>query len=134
MKKRYQSYFQLNIMKEQAKDTGMAVVLICLIVILFWEKYQLVPIAVAFLVLDMVWPDAYRPAAKIWFGLSHLLGTIVSMLLLSILFFVLVTPVGMIRKLIGKDSLHLKKWKNNKESIFTIRNHTFSKKDIENPY
>ena len=121
-------------MKEQAKDTGMAVVLICLIVILFWEKYQLVPIAVAFLVLDMVWPDAYRPAAKIWFGLSHLLGTIVSMLLLSILFFVLVTPVGMIRKLIGKDSLHLKKWKNNKESIFTIRNHTFSKKDIENPY
>ena len=110
---RSQSYFPSNITKEQAKDTGMAMVLICLIIYLIWEKEQLIIISTIFLVLNMVWSDAYRPVAKIWLGFSNVLGTIISKFLLSILFFVLVTPVWLIRRIGGSDSLKLKKWKKN---------------------
>jgi multisubunit Na+/H+ antiporter MnhG subunit len=131
---RSQSYFPSHITKEQAKDTGMAMVLICLIIYLIWEKEQLIIVATIFLILNMVWSDAYRPVAKIWLGFSHVLGTIISKFLLSILFFVLVTPVGLIRRIRGADSLQLKKWKKNNASIFKFRNHTYSAKDINNPY
>ena len=131
---RSQSYFPSNITKEQAKDTGMAMVLICLIIYLIWEKEQLIIISTIFLVLNMVWSDAYRPVAKIWLGFSNVLGTIISKFLLSILFFVLVTTVGLIRRIGGADSLQLKKWKKNNSSIFKFRNHTYSAKDINNPY
>jgi hypothetical protein len=131
---RNQNYFPSNITKDQAKDTGMAFALICLIVGLLWKKEQLIPVALAFLILNMIWPNAYRPAAKIWIGFSHVLGTIISRILLTILFFVLVTPVGLFRKLKGADSLQLKKWNKKKNSVFEFRNHTYSAKDIEHPY
>ena len=129
-----QSYFPSNITKEQAKDTGMAMVLICLIIYLIWGKEQLILVATTFLILNMVWSDAYLPVAKIWLGFSHLLGTIISKFLLSILFFVLVTPVGIIRSLGRADSLQLKQWKKNNGSVFMFRNHTYSEKYINNPY
>jgi len=131
---RNQNYFPSNITKDQTKDTGMAFVLICLIVGLLWKKEQLIPVALAFLILNMIWPNAYRPAAKIWIGFSHVLGTIISRILLTILFFVLVTPVGLFRKLKGADSLQLKKWNKKNNSVFEFRNHTYSAKDIEHPY
>jgi len=131
---RNQNYFPSNITKGQAKDTGMAFALICLIVGLLWKKEQLIPVALAFLILNMIWPNAYRPAAKIWIGFSHVLGTIISRILLTILFFVLVTPVGLFRKLKGADSLQLKKWNKKNNSVFEFRNHTYSAKDIEHPY
>jgi multisubunit Na+/H+ antiporter MnhG subunit len=131
---RSQRYFPSNITKEQAKDTGMAIVLICLIIYLIWEKEQLIIVATTFLILNMVWSGFYRPVAKIWLGFSHILGTIISKFLLSILFFVLVTPVGLIRRMGGADSLQLKKWKKNNTSIFKFRNHTYSAKDIKKPY
>ncbi len=129
-----QGYIPSKITKDQAKDTGMAIVLICLILTLYLKNYHLVFAAICFLLLNMIWPNAYRYPAKIWFGFSHLLGTIMSKILLSIIYFVLVTPVGLIRKIGKVDSLMLKKWKKGRDSVFSTRNHTYSKEDIEHPY
>ncbi len=122
------------ITKDQAKDTGMAIVLICLILSLYLKNRPMVFIAIAFLLLNMIWPNAYRYPAKIWLGFSHLLGTIMSKILLSVIYFVLVIPVGLIRKICGSDSMMLKQWKKSTGSVFESRNHTYSKKDIEHPY
>ena len=127
-------YFPSNITKDQARDTGMAIVLLCLIFSLVFKKKELVFAAIAFLVLNMIWPNAFRYAAKIWLGFSHLLGTIMSRIILSIIYFVMVTPVGLIRKICGSDSMMLKTWKKNTDSVFESRNHTYSKNDIEHPY
>jgi hypothetical protein len=127
-------YFPSNITKDQARDTGMAIVLLCLILSLVFKKKELVFAAIAFLVLNMIWPNAFRYAAKIWLGFSHLLGTIMSRILLSIIYFVMVTPVGLIRKICGSDSMMLKTWKKSTKSVFNSRNHTYSKNDIEHPY
>ena len=62
-----------NISKEQAKDTGLALVLILLIVLFFKYRHALILAAGAVLVLTMTWPAVFKPLAKVWFGFSHFL-------------------------------------------------------------
>lgn len=119
---------------EKCKDSGLALVLICLICFLVWKSPFLIPLAIAFLVATMTYPLIFQPFAKLWFGLSILLGTVMSKFILTLLFFTIVFPVALIRKVMGKDSMRLKLWKTGSESVFRTRDHTFSAKDLEHPY
>jgi hypothetical protein len=119
---------------EQAKDTGMAMVLICLLLGYFGKFPKFLPVSLALLILTMAWPNAFRPLAVLWFGLSHLLGSVVSRVILTILFYLLVTPIGLIRRLMGADALQLKKWKQGQDSVFVVREGPVQGKDMANPY
>lgn len=118
----------------QAKDTGLAMVLICLLVAVLGRQPRFVWIAMVFLVLDMIWPLAYKPLAKVWFGFSHILGSIMSRFIFSLVFIVMVVPVGVLRKLFGKDPLQLKKWKQGRSSVLKVRDHQFASDDVAHPY
>ena len=127
-------FFVGNITKDQAKDAGMAVVLILLLLGIFLKQQAFYPYAAAALVVNMTLPGIYKPFAVIWFGMATFLGTIMSKVLLTIVYILLVVPVGLIRRLLGKDSLQLKKFKKDGSSVFRERNHLFQSTDIENPY
>ncbi len=124
----------LSSTKDQAKDTGMAMVLICLL-LGYWGKFpKFLPVSLALLLITMIWPNAFRPLATLWFGLSHVLSSVVSRVILSGLYFLIVTPIGLIRRLIGADALQLKKWKQGQDSVFIVRQGAIQGKDLENPY
>lgn len=125
--------FPAEIGKKEASDTGMALVLICLIAFLFTGTRQWVLAGTGLLLLNMIWPMAFKYPAKAWLGLSHLLGTVMSKVILSLLFGVLVTPVGLFRRLIGRDSMQLKSWKGS-DSAFVVRDHQYTAEDIEHPF
>ena len=131
---RKREFFPKNIDKNQAKDTGMAMVLICLLFGYFGQNNKLIALSIPLLIIDMIFPDIYRPLAKIWFGISNLLGTIMSKFILTIIFFVIVTPIGIIRKMFGADAMQINKWKKDTATVFKIRNHVFQSKEIEKPY
>ena len=118
----------------QAKDAGLALVLILLIIEYVKRPGWLVVAAMAALVLTMTWPAVFRPLARVWFGFSHFLGTIVSKVILSFVFFLIVTPMGVIRKAFGADSMKIKLWKNGDESVLVNRDHLYTKEDIEKPF
>jgi len=120
--------------KDQSRDTGMAMVLLLLLIYLKTRRDGLVYAAMILHVVNMIVPRVYAPVAVLWLGLSHVLGTIMSKILLSILFFGLVTPIGVLRRLFGKDSLKLRAFKANEESAMSVRNHLFVGHDIERPY
>ena len=119
---------------DQARDTGQAMALLCLIVLIFFKQPAFAGIALIVLLVNMVCPRAYKPLAKWWFALSNLLSRIVPRILLGILFYGMVTPVGLLRRVLGKDPLQLKKWKKGRGSVLRERNHTLSSKDIINPF
>ena len=131
---RIKGFIPVIITPEQAKDTGMAMVLICLLIAVFSGKKNWEFLALALLLINMIRPAIYRPVAKVWLGFSHLLGTLMSKVILSGIFFVLVVPVGLLRRAIGKDALRLKEWKQGNGSVFKIRDHKFTADDIINPY
>jgi hypothetical protein len=120
--------------KEQAKDTGMALVLILLIVWFVSKREGYLMVAMAAHVLNMIAPQIYRPAAVVWFGLSHVLGSVMSRVVLGLIFFLVVTPVGLVRKAMGADAMRLKIFKAGRGSVMRARNHTYTGKDIEQPY
>ncbi len=52
------------------------------------------------------------PLNKIWFKFGIFLGKIVSPLVMGIIFFLVVTPIGFFMRALGKDLLNLKYNKN----------------------
>jgi hypothetical protein len=127
-------FLRKKITKDQSRDTGMAMVLLLLILFVSLKWKGLLFGAMALHVLNMTLPQMFRPIAVVWLGLSDLLGTVVSKILLSIVFFAVVTPIGILRRLFGKDSLKLRAFKASEESVMLERNHTFTGTDVEKPY
>jgi hypothetical protein len=119
---------------DQARDTGMALTLLCLLIVQFKHAYRLVPLAIILLIITMAWPRAFQPLAGLWFGLSHVLGNVMSKVLLTVVFFVVVTPIGLVRRLMGADSLQLKKFKKDQESVFLVRAELIDKTHLHKPY
>jgi hypothetical protein len=124
----------LSATPDQSRDTGMALTLLCLLIVQFKHAYKLVPLAIILLIITMAWPRAFKPLAGFWFGLSHVLGTVMSKVILAIVFFVVVTPIGVIRRLLGKDSLQLKKFKKGQDSVFQVRGELVGKEHFHKPY
>ena len=73
-------------------------------------------IAIIFLILGLINSKVLTPLNKLWFKFGLLLGKIVSPLIMGIIFFLVVTPTGLIMRIIGKDLLNLKF--NNKKSYW----------------
>jgi hypothetical protein len=120
--------------KERAKDTGLALVLVLLFVAHFWEFYSVVPAAIGVLLLTMIWPGVFAPLSVLWFGFSHIIGAVMSRVLLTAIFVLITTPMGVIRRLFGADGMQRKAWKKGRDSVFVRRDHVFSVEDLERPY
>ncbi|MCK4750661.1 MAG: hypothetical protein KAT15_26565 [Bacteroidales bacterium] len=127
-------YFPTSLSRKQCSDAGMAVCLILLLVGVFTGRVIFYQLAVPALVLNMVVPKIWYFFAVFWFGFSQLLGDVVSRVLLTVVFFVIVTPVGVIRKLSGKDTLKLKDFKRSDASVMISRDHLYTRSDLEKPF
>ena len=82
-------------------------------VIGFWplllrgQDYRTWALALAVLLIGpaLVYPPALKPFHKAWMKLGHVLGWINTRIILGVIFFAVVTPMGMIRRMLGKDSM-----------------------------
>jgi hypothetical protein len=57
----------------------------------------------------LVAPDQLSRLNQLWFQFGLLLGKVVSPLVLGVMFFLLITPVALVTRLLGRDALLLKK-------------------------
>ena len=65
-------------------------------------------ISIFFLFLGLVNSKILNPLNKLWFKFGVFLGKIVSPLVMGIIFFLVVTPIGLLMRLLNKDLLNLK--------------------------
>mgnify|MGYP001472931226 CR=1 FL=1 len=65
-------------------------------------------ISLIFLILGIANSKLLTPLNKIWFKFGILLGKIVSPLVMGIIFFFVVTPIGILMRILKKDLLNLK--------------------------
>ena len=65
-------------------------------------------ISLIFLILGLINSRILTPLNKLWFKFGILLGKIVSPIIMGIIFFLVVTPIGFIMRILGKDVLNLK--------------------------
>ena len=69
-------------------------------------------LSIIFLILGLLNSKILSPMNKIWFKFGLLLGKFVSPLVMGIIFFLVVTPIGLIMRILKKDLLSLKYNKN----------------------
>ena len=67
-----------------------------------------IAISLIFLILGILDSRFLSPLNKLWFKFGILLGKIISPIIMAIIFFLVVTPTGIIMRLLGKDLLNLK--------------------------
>ena len=63
--------------------------------------------AVLFFIVAMARPSVLGPLNRAWMKLGLLLSRVANPLILGVVFFLVLTPIAVIRRLLGKDSLHL---------------------------
>ena len=70
-------------------------------------------VSLIFLVLGIMNSKILTPLNKLWFKFGIFIGKIVSPLIMGIIYFFVVTPIGLTLKIFNKDVLRLKFNKNN---------------------
>ena len=82
-------------------------------------------IAIIFLILGLMNSNLLTPLNILWFKFGLFLGSIVSPIIMGIVFFLVITPTGFVMKIMGKDLLN-KKHDNEKKSYWINRSKTKS--------
>ena len=82
-------------------------------------------VSLIFLILGLMNSKLLSPLNKIWFKFGLLLGSIISPIIMGIIFFLVITPIGIFMKLLGKDLLN-NKYDNKKKSYWINRDKTKS--------
>ena len=70
-------------------------------------------ISIVFFVLGIINSNLLKPLNKLWFKFGLLLGEIISPFIMGMIFFVVVTPIAILMRLLRKDLLNLKFNRNN---------------------
>ena len=71
-------------------------------------RLWLIPVSVIFLVLGLLNSKLLNPLNVVWVKFGELLGRIIAPIVMAIIYFIIVTPIGLFMRLIGKDLLNIK--------------------------
>ncbi len=100
-----------------------------LILNLFFHRQEFVCGAIMLILTGLFIKPVARVITNTWLRFSGILGVINSKIILSIVFFLFLTPLAFLFRLFTKNPLNLKK--TNDISLYHERNHSYSKVDFE---
>ena len=88
-------------------------------------RIWLIAISIVFLFLGLLNSKILSPLNIVWFKFGIFLGKIISPIVMIMIFFIVVTPIGLLMRILGKDILNLKY--NNNKSYWIEKNDHESK-------
>ncbi|SVC44594.1 uncharacterized protein METZ01_LOCUS297448 [marine metagenome] len=120
--------------KSDLRNFGIIVGIILLIIsgFLFWkekESFQIfLAIGIILFLTAIALPSVLKPVYWIWMIFAIILGWIMTRVILSLMFYVVFTPIGLILRFFGKQFLELR-WDKSKESYWNFRTNEHLKKE-----
>lgn len=110
-------------------ETILVLVLMPVIFFLIFKKQWLLTFSLAIGFTSLLIPAAGRLIHELWIKIAAITGIVMNGVILAIIFIVVVIPLGWLSKKTGKSSVILRP---GNTSYFKDRNHTYTKKDMEN--
>lgn len=105
-----------NVKPKTGSDKAFGIVFACFFVAI--ALYPLVSsqgvrlwalaVAAVFMVLAFLSPSLLTPLNKAWMRLGLIIGLVVSPIIMSVMFYLVITPIGLLMRLLGHDLLRLK--------------------------
>ncbi|SMD32767.1 hypothetical protein SAMN04488029_1118 [Reichenbachiella faecimaris] len=105
-------------------SSGLALLYFWLDIVYLWY------ISISILVLGVISPWLGRHIVRVWKGLSMILGAINTHILLAIVFYLILTPVALLRRILSKRP----ELDQTRSSFFLTRQHTYEPHDFEHPW
>jgi hypothetical protein len=119
-----------RISKEQTREFGMLSVLVTAFFAFYLKKDNLTPVIFILSLLTLLFPLVFYPFAFVWFGFSRIMGKVTTTILLGVVFFFIVIPVGLIRKMMKLDGMRIKQFKKSTETVLVNRGHIYADSDL----
>lgn len=91
-------------------------------------------ISVVFLFSGITAPVLLKPIQKVLMSLAILIGWVLTQIILGVLFYLVVTPTGLLARLFGKDFINRKFDKNAQSYWIPKKEVPFDQKNYENQY
>lgn len=122
---------------ETPKTQLVIVVGLLLITIVFRERLsentrQILTYLSLFIgLVSLIIPPAGHWIVWGWYKLALILSKVMNPLVLGLVYFLFISPIAILFRLFGNDPMRLK---DNRGSMYEVREKTYSKKDLENPW
>jgi len=125
------SFNNLDLSKKNLTKFAITIAIVFFVIgiLIFWKGsakengYYLLTIAALFLVSGILMPKILSSVYKIWMGIAFTLGWFMTRLILSIMFYLIFTPIGVCIRLFGGDLLN-KKFDRDTKSYWIKRKQT----------
>lgn len=122
-------------MTDRKKNTEFGIVLtLVLVIVSAYCRIDLIIPVIITLVITLLAPGIYTPLAWCWYRLGDLLGFVVTRCILFLLFFGIITPVGIVRRMMKKDTFRLKQFGKGSDSTFIEQEKKFDVRDLDKQY
>jgi hypothetical protein len=104
---------------------------ITLFVVLYFilDVFELLYVAGGVAILLFAIPPLGNAFAKVWLKITQAIGHFNAVVLLTLIYFIVVTPMGLLQRLFGKDELTVKR--KERSTLFFERNHSYTKEDLD---
>ena len=122
----------MKVTREKSLEASVAICIGLLVLYWIFDNINFLIAATVIGAVSLLSSFLREKIAWFWFKLAEILGRINGFILLTIIFYFILTPIAWLSKLFKKDELQLKKKSDPEASYFVERNHTFTKKDLEN--
>lgn len=97
--------------RKELREFGLTIgaILVILGGVAIWRGKPIYPyflgFGIAFIIMGIILPQILRLPQKIWMGFAVMLGFFMSRIVLAVLFYSVVTPIGIVTRIFGKDIL-----------------------------
>jgi hypothetical protein len=118
--------------REKQLETILVVSTALLLFFLIFDIYWLLYTAFALSVLGLISRTFAKWFNRAWLGLSEALGFVMSRVILTLLYFLILTPVALLYRRFNRDPLQLNRTRSG--SYYKERHHVYTKKDLENTW
>jgi len=115
--------------RNKSIETMLVLAMACLAAYVVWHVRTALYLSFGFGLVGILSPWTSRQIARVWTGLTRLLGRISNAVLLSVVYWLVVVPVAVLRRMRKKD--RLTNFDPAAGSSFISRDHLFTKEDLE---
>jgi energy-coupling factor transporter transmembrane protein EcfT len=130
MSKKILSVFS-NTSKQQNVEFGQVLILVIALLAYVLGDSEFLPATILILgMITLLLPAVFTPFTALWREFSRIIGIAGTSVLLGIVFFLVVTPVGCFYRMLKKDSMQVRQFGKSNQSVLINREHTYTENDF----
>ncbi len=120
--------------RRQSLETLAVLAAACIACAMIFKAQAFAYVALGLLLVGLFlrWPAVKLAGA--WLGFSAVLGAINSKILLTLVYYLVLTPIALLYRLTHRDPLSLKRAADSGRSHWIVRDHQFGPRDLERPW